>query len=102
MFKGYKYSVISKTYMTCFFFRFFDASTGNVRMSEGTFCRVEVHIIKNLNKTTTLEPTAKYLKHLLTINRSTLIAHLDLMSTLYRRGILYTNGTVVVVFDFWP
>ena len=43
MFKDYKYSVISKTYMTSFF-RFLLLSTSNVRMSEGTFCRVEVHM----------------------------------------------------------
>ena len=44
MFKDYKYSVISKTYITSFS-RFLLLSTGNVRMSEGTFCRVEVHIV---------------------------------------------------------
>ena len=41
MFKDYKYSVISKTYIASFF-RFLLLSTSNVRMSEGTFCRVEV------------------------------------------------------------
>ena len=45
MFKDYKYSVISKTYITSFS-RFLLLSTRNVRMSEGTFCRVEVHIVK--------------------------------------------------------
>ena len=45
MFKDYKYSVISKRYITSFF-RFLLLSTSNVRMSEGTFCRVEVHIAK--------------------------------------------------------
>ena len=45
MFKDYKYSVISITHITSFF-RFLLLSTSNVRMSEGTFCRVEVHISK--------------------------------------------------------
>ena len=44
VFKDYKYSVISKTYITSFS-RFLLLSTRNVRMSEGTFCRVEVHIM---------------------------------------------------------
>ena len=44
MFKDYKYSVISVTHITYFFFAFLLLSTSNVRMSEGTFCRVEVHI----------------------------------------------------------
>ena len=44
MFKDYKYSVFfSKTYITSSF-SFLLHSTSNVRMSEGTFCRVEVHI----------------------------------------------------------
>ena len=43
VFKDYKYSGISKTYITSFS-RFLLLSTRNVRMSEGTFCRVEVHI----------------------------------------------------------
>ena len=43
VFKDNKYSVISKTYITSIF-RFLLLSTGNVRMSEGTFCRVEVQI----------------------------------------------------------
>ena len=43
MFKDYKYSVISKMYITSFS-SFLLLSTSNVRMSEGTFCRVEVHI----------------------------------------------------------
>ena len=43
MFKDYKYIVISKTYIASFF-RFLLLSTSNVRMSEGTFCRVVVHI----------------------------------------------------------
>ena len=43
MFKDYKYSVISKTYITSFFLCLL-LSTSIVRMSEGTFCRVEVHI----------------------------------------------------------
>ena len=43
MFKDYKYSVISITYITSFF-RFLLLSTRNVKMSEGTFCRVEVHL----------------------------------------------------------
>ena len=41
---AFKYSVISKTYITLFF-RYLLLSTCNVRMSEGTFCRVEVHIL---------------------------------------------------------
>ena len=41
--KFYKYSVISKTYIASFC-RFLLLSTSNVRMSEGTFCRVEVHV----------------------------------------------------------
>ena len=45
MFKDYKYSVIFKTYITSFF-RFLLLSTSNDRMSEGTFCRIEVHIVK--------------------------------------------------------
>ena len=44
MFKDYKYSVISITHIT-YFFRFLLLSTSNVRMSEGTFCRVEVHML---------------------------------------------------------
>ena len=46
VFKDYKYNVISITYITSFF-RFLLLSTSNVRMSEGTFCRVEVHFIVN-------------------------------------------------------
>ena len=42
-FKDYKYSGISKTYITSFF-RFLLLSTSNARISEGTFCRVEVQI----------------------------------------------------------
>ena len=45
MLNDYKYSVISKTYITLFF-HFLSLPTSNVRMSEGTFCRVEVHIAK--------------------------------------------------------
>ena len=37
------YSVVSKTYITSFF-SFLPLSTSNVRMSEGTFCRVDVHL----------------------------------------------------------
>ena len=44
VFKDYKYIVISKTYISSFV-RFLLFSTCNVRMSEGTFCRVEVHIL---------------------------------------------------------
>ena len=44
MFKDYKYSVICKTYIASFF-RFLLLSTSNVRMSEGTFCRVAVHMV---------------------------------------------------------
>ena len=44
VFKDYKYSVISETYITSFS-RFFLLSTNNVRMSEGTFCRVEVQMV---------------------------------------------------------
>ena len=40
----YKYSVISITNITSFF-HFLLLSTSNVRMSESTFCRVEVHIL---------------------------------------------------------
>ena len=43
VFKVYKYSVISITHVTSFF-RFLLLSTSKVRMSEGTFCRVEVHL----------------------------------------------------------
>ena len=43
MFKDYKYSVISITHITSFF-RFLLLSTSNVRMSEGTFCHVKVHM----------------------------------------------------------
>ena len=43
VFKDYKYSVISKTYITSVF-RFLLLTTSNVRMSEGTFCGVEVHL----------------------------------------------------------
>ena len=43
MFKDFKYSVISKTYITSFS-RFLLLSTSNARMSEGTFCRVEVQM----------------------------------------------------------
>ena len=56
MFKDYKYSVISKTYITSFF-RFLLLSTSNVRMSEGTFCRVEVQI---LLVSTSSSPTCKW------------------------------------------
>ena len=41
--KDNKCSVISKTYITSFF-SFLLLSTSNVRMSKGTFCRVEVHM----------------------------------------------------------
>ena len=40
-------SVISKTYIS-YFFHFLLLSTSNARMSEGTFCRVEVHIYATL------------------------------------------------------
>ena len=43
VFKDYKYIVISKMYISSFV-RFLLFSTCNVRMSEGTFCRVEVHL----------------------------------------------------------
>ena len=43
VFKDYKYGVISKPYITSFS-RFLLLSTSNVKMSEGTFCRIEVHI----------------------------------------------------------
>ena len=46
MFKDNKYSVISKTYITSFS-HFLLLSTSNVRMPEGTFCRVEVHIMND-------------------------------------------------------
>ena len=39
----YKYSVISKTYITSFSL-FLLLFTSNVKISEGTFCHVEVHI----------------------------------------------------------
>ena len=42
-FKDYKYSVISKMYISLFF-RYLLLSTSNIRMSEGTFCHVEVQI----------------------------------------------------------
>ena len=45
MFKGNKYSIIFITHISSFF-RFLVLSTSTVRMSEGTFCRVEVHIVK--------------------------------------------------------
>ena len=44
MFKGNKYSVISKTGISSVFC-FLLLATSNVRMSEGTFCRVEVQIL---------------------------------------------------------
>ena len=47
MLNDYKYSVISKTYITLFF-HFLPLPTSNVRMSEGTFCRVEVHIRRSI------------------------------------------------------
>ena len=50
MFKDYKYSVISKTCITSFF-RFLLFSTSDVRMSDGTFCRVEVHVYSIKTKT---------------------------------------------------
>ena len=40
------YNVISKMYITSFF-RILTLSSNNVRMSEGIFCRVEVHICTN-------------------------------------------------------
>ena len=43
MFKEYKSSVIFIRHIKSFS-RFLLLSTSNVRMSEGTFCRVEVHI----------------------------------------------------------
>ena len=43
MFKDYKYSIIFITHISSFF-RFLPLSASTVRMSEGTFCRVEVHI----------------------------------------------------------
>ena len=48
MFKDYKYNVISKTYNTSFF-RFLLLSTSHVGMSEGTFCRVGVHMVSKTN-----------------------------------------------------
>ena len=57
MIKDYKYSVISKTYITRFFC-FLPLSTRYVRMSEGTFCRVEVHMLLLLNCFST--PVDKY------------------------------------------
>ena len=47
MFKDYKYSAISKMNFTLFF-RYLLLSTSNIRMSEGTFCRVEVHMVMNV------------------------------------------------------
>ena len=44
MFKEYKYSVIFIRHIKSFS-RFLLLSTSNVRMSEGTFCRVEVHFV---------------------------------------------------------
>ena len=44
VFKDYKYIVISKTYISSFV-RFLLLSTCTVRMSEGTFCRVEIHFV---------------------------------------------------------
>ena len=49
VFKDCNYSVICKTYITSFF-RFLLLSTSNVSMSEGTFCRVEVHIKVGLKR----------------------------------------------------
>ena len=43
VFKHYKYSIISIMHITSFF-DILLLSTGNVRMSEGTFCNVEVHL----------------------------------------------------------
>ena len=45
MFKDYKYNVISITRITSFF-RVLLLSASNVRMSEGTLCRVGVHIVR--------------------------------------------------------
>ena len=50
VFKDYKYSIISIMHIKSFF-PFLRLTISNVRMSEGTFCRVEVHInISNENK----------------------------------------------------
>ena len=46
MFKHYKHSVISIMHIT-YFFRFLLLSTSNVKMSEGTFCRVVVQLRVN-------------------------------------------------------
>ena len=43
VFKDYKYSVIYIPYIAYFFSSFVLFSTSNVRMSEGTFCRIAVH-----------------------------------------------------------
>ena len=47
VFNEYKYSVISKMYITSLF-RFLLLSTSCVRMSEGTFCRVEFHMYSHI------------------------------------------------------
>ena len=54
MFKNYKYSVISKTHIA-WFFRFLPLSPSNIRMSEGTFCRVEVHMYLTANQETDMK-----------------------------------------------
>ena len=60
MFKDNKYSVISKTYITPFF-RLLLLSTSNNRMSEGTFCRVEVQIGNHMSRVMK-KPTKWFLK----------------------------------------
>ena len=60
MFKDYKYSVISITHIT-YFFRFLLLSTSNVRMSEGTFCRVAVHIKVGFKGTCFLDAHGHYI-----------------------------------------
>ena len=67
MFEACKNSVISKMHITLFF-PFYTVDDVNVKMSEGTFCRVEVHIIslwKLVNKISQepLKPGSLYLDH---------------------------------------
>ena len=82
VFKDYKYRVISETYITSFS-RFFLLSTNNVRMSEGTFCRVEVHIIHVSSEKPILSAPQF---HLLTGNCTVLAIKIHFMVNLYEKS----------------
>ena len=68
MFKGSKYSIIFITHISSFF-RFLVLSTSTVRMSEGTFCRVEVQLYAELIIYVYEEARYSHVTHMLQVQR---------------------------------